>query len=165
MKRVLPDIEKGTAMILDVLEQWPRYRRMHSRFDAAFSWLAGQDWAATADGKHAIVGEEVFAIVASDAGRGREKSPLEFHQRYIDIQFVISGDEVIGWQYLPPESPLRASYKAEKEIGFLANPAPLWIPVQEGYFAILFPTDAHAPLAGSGPVRKAVVKVAVDDLH
>lgn len=149
-------------MILDVLELWPRLARMHARFGAAFSWLAGQDWTRLADGKHAIEGEEVFAIVASDSGRGREKSPLEFHHRYIDIQYVISGQDVIGWQHLPEESPLRASYNAEKEIGFLACPPLLWMPVDQGRFAVLFPTDAHAPLAGTGPVRKAVVKVAVE---
>ena len=32
-----------------------------------------------------------------------------------------------------------------------------------GSFAVFFPADAHAPLAGDGDVRKAVVKVAVGE--
>jgi biofilm protein TabA len=149
-------------VILDVLEQWPRYTGMHPRFAAAFAWIAGQDWTNVADGKHSIEGGEVFALVSSDSGRGRENSPLEYHHRYIDIQCVITGDEMIGWQYLPPASPHRVNYDAGKDIGFLQAPAFVWIPVARGQFAILFPTDAHAPLAGTGPVRKAVIKVAVE---
>ena len=34
--------------------------------------------------------------------------------------------------------------------------------VSSGAFAIFYPEDAHAPLATSGPIHKAVVKVAVD---
>jgi beta-galactosidase beta subunit len=35
--------------------------------------------------------------------------------------------------------------------------------VPAGHFAIFFPEDAHAPLAGEGHLVKAVVKVAVEE--
>ena len=37
----------------------------------------------------------------------------------------------------------------------------LWFSLPPGSFAIFFPSDAHAPLAGAGKTMKAVVKIAV----
>ncbi len=45
---------------------------------------------------------------------------------------------------------------------FFADRPETWFAVKPGSFAIFYPQDAHAPLAGTGETRKAVMKVAVD---
>jgi beta-galactosidase beta subunit len=45
---------------------------------------------------------------------------------------------------------------------FFADRPETWAAVEPGSFVILYPQDAHAPLAGAGEIRKAVVKVALD---
>jgi beta-galactosidase beta subunit len=36
-----------------------------------------------------------------------------------------------------------------------------WLSLPAGRLAIFFPDDAHAPLAGRGTLKKAIVKIAV----
>jgi beta-galactosidase beta subunit len=45
------------------------------------------------------------------------------------------------------------------DIGFVKDQPTLWIPVPPGSFAVFFPEDGHAPLAGDGPLRKIVLKI------
>ena len=54
-------------------------------------------------------------------------------------------------------------YKSQDDILFFNQPAPLWLPVLPGQFAVFFPEDAHAPLANAGvAVHKLILKVAVE---
>jgi beta-galactosidase beta subunit len=46
-------------------------------------------------------------------------------------------------------------------VGFFYDRPTTWLTLSAGQFAVFFPEDAHAPLAGQGGVHKAVVKVAV----
>ena len=66
----------------------------------------------------------------------------------------------MGW------SPLAACrqplpFEASEDVGFFSDVPASWILVPEGSFALFFPDDVHAPLAGSGRVKKVVLKVAV----
>ena len=148
-------------MILDYLTEADRYASLHPRIAAGFAYLRQANLAKIPDGKHMIVGDDLFAIVARDQGRGRELSPLEAHRRYIDIQYVVSGNESIG--YLPQADCQRIStpYDSARDIEFYFDRPATWLTLPAGMFALFFPHDAHAPLAAAGAVHKVVVKVAV----
>ena len=148
-------------MILDALNHFGRYLALNPEFSAAFDFLRRPDLANLPIGRCGIRGDRVFAIIGRDTGRGREPSLLEAHRKYIDIQFVVSGDEWIGWRDLNTCHESGRGYSAEKEIEFYTAVPEIWFRVPPGSFAVFFPEDAHAPLAGSGPVHKVVVKVAV----
>ena len=45
---------------------------------------------------------------------------------------------------------------------FFGDAADSWLDLSGDKFLVFFPEDAHAPLAGMGGLKKAVVKVAVD---
>jgi YhcH/YjgK/YiaL family protein len=151
-------------MIVDQLAQAWRYEELHPLFARAFEFLCRPDLVTLADGKEPIVEDRVFAIIARGQGRGREPSRLEFHRRYIDIQYVVAGSDEIGW--LPTSNCRRVAspYDAERDVGFFEDSPVTWLTLPAGHFAIFFPEDAHAPLAGQGPVHKAVIKVACEEL-
>ena len=149
------------AMILDTLKNSARYVALHADFAAAFDFLNRPNVAALPAGRCDVLGKRVFAIVGKDLGKGRDKARLEAHRKYIDIQYVVSGDEWIGWRDLRTCRECGLGYSAEKEIEFYTAAAETWSQVPAGSFAIFFPEDAHAPLAGEGPVHKVVMKVAV----
>jgi YhcH/YjgK/YiaL family protein len=86
---------------------------------------------------------------------------LEAHRKYIDIQYVTLGHELIGWERIEECAGKGLGYDADNDIEFYGNPPSLWFPVPAGVFAVFFPEDAHAPLAGETPVRKIVVKAPV----
>jgi YhcH/YjgK/YiaL family protein len=113
------------------------------------------------DGKYEIDGENVFAIVAKGQGRNKEEANLEIHRRYIDIQFIISGSDEMGWK--PTNaciSPID-EFDLQNDIQFFNDKPESWVLVNPDNFAIFFPEDAHLPLISEGLVHKVVVKVAV----
>jgi YhcH/YjgK/YiaL family protein len=148
-------------MIVDDLRAAERYFSLHPGFRAAFEFLRTLE-PGTVPGRQEIQGERLFAIIARDQGRGRENALLEAHRRYLDIQYVLVGPDVIGW--LPTGRCERVSspYAADKDIGFFYDRPATWLEIPAGHFAIFYPDDAHAPLASCGAIHKAVVKVAVD---
>jgi len=77
------------------------------------------------------------------------------------VQYTMEGDEEIGWMPLAECGQPIDEYNAAKDVSFFTARPTTWLAVPEGSFAIFFPDDAHAPLAGRGAVKKAILKVAV----
>ncbi len=148
-------------MILDTLENSARYVRLHPAFAAAFEFLRRGDLKGLAPGRHELDGARLYVSVARENGRGRDGARLEAHRKYADIQFTAEGTEWIGWRPLSACAGTGSGYLEERDIEFFTARPEVFFPVPAGSFAIFFPEDAHAPLAGDGPVRKVVVKIAV----
>lgn len=150
-------------MILDTLAESARYAGLHPGFARAFTFLRETDVASLATGRHPIEGDRIYVSIDHKDGRSREGARLEAHRRYIDIQVTIDGDEEIGWMPLAASGPASgAGYEENRDIAFFERRPATWLAVPPGTFAIFFPQDAHAPLAGRGLLKKAIVKIAVD---
>ena len=147
-------------MILDTLENAAKYAGLKMGISEAFGFLDQPGLAELPDGKHEILGSRVYATIAHENGRSVSDAQLEGHRKHLDIQYVISGDESMGWA--PREGLLNsAEYDAEKDLEFFKGTAESIVCVPPGSFAVFLPTDAHLPLIGDGPIHKVVVKVAV----
>jgi YhcH/YjgK/YiaL family protein len=148
-------------MILDDLANAARYEKLHPGFRPGFEFLRRPDLRTLDTGRHELDGERVFALLNRELGRGREGARLEAHRKYIDIQFLVDGDEEIGWRPTAECREVSEPYDEARDVGFFADPPQAWIALPKGKFMIFFPDDAHAPLAATGPNLKAVIKVAV----
>lgn len=149
-------------MILDHLDRLPNYASLHPGFPMAVKALQAMMSSPPEPGRYVVDGERLFVLVARDQGRGRDASDLEFHRRYIDIQLVLEAHDVMGWRYLEDCRAIRHEYDPQRDIGFYADRPETWLLVPKGHFTIFFPQDAHAPLAATGPLMKAVAKIACD---
>ncbi len=152
-------------MILDLLDNAARYEPLHPDLAAAFAFLRQPGLATLATGRHTIAGDRVYAIVQDYDTKPLTEGFLEIHQRYLDVQFVVSGEELIGWAPLANQTE-QTAYDSSRDIAFLHGAAEP-IRVQQGQFAIFFPHDAHMPCRTAGTptrVRKIVVKVAMTPL-
>ena len=149
-------------MIVDALTNAELYRTVHPRLAAAFDYLAAFD-PATADGRHAIDEDRVYAQVQTYGTKPASEKKWESHRRYADVQYVLSGRELIG--VAPTEALAGATpYDETKDVINYAGPAgaSATLCVEGGQFAVFFRHDGHQPgvAAGeSGEVRKVVVKV------
>ncbi len=152
-------------MIIDRLEYADRYIALHPLFGAAFRFLREMDPYELTDGKHLIQGDELFAIVERTNGRGRAESRVEHHRRYIDIQYVVSGNEQMGWLPIGNCQEASEAFDPKRDIGFYNDKPETWLNVVPGCFTIFFPEDGHAPLSGTGPVHKVVLKIAMTLEH
>lgn len=148
-------------MILDTLENAARYTSFKPGLSEGFGFLDHPGIAELEPGRYEIAEDLVYAIVEKNEGRKVEDGKLEAHRKYIDIQYIISGDESMGWS---PRSELIGSegYDEERDLEFYTDKPQSLVKVPEGSFAIFLPTDAHLPGIGSGPIHKIVVKIAVD---
>lgn len=129
------------------------------RFQKAFEWLATTDLKSLPAGRHTIDGDDIFVNVQELELRPREQAALEVHNEYIDIQVVITGVEEFGWSPRSEVKHPRAEFDPKNDIGFYTDTPEMFYTMHEGEFCILMPQDAHAPMLGSGPIKKLIVKV------
>ncbi|MFA6061709.1 MAG: YhcH/YjgK/YiaL family protein [Gallionella sp.] len=147
-------------MILSALSQSDRYAALHPQFAQVFDYIRNTDLYVLPPGRYPIAGEDVFAIVEHVPARTREMARLEAHRRYIDIQLVLDGDEQMGWKPLADCYNPVSEHSMEKDIGFFHDAPASWVSVPPDHFCIFFPEDAHAPLVGTGQIRKVIFKIA-----
>lgn len=147
------------APIIDRLENYRKYTHLHPDFEKAFAFLCRTNIAQMELTKHIIDSDNVFCPLSKNAGKTREQATLEAHRKYIDIQYVISGDEEMGYKPVTECRQEKEAYNPEKDVVFFKDTPDRWIKVPAGSFIIFFPQDAHAPLVSSSEIHKAVVKV------
>ncbi|MCX7043898.1 MAG: YhcH/YjgK/YiaL family protein [Candidatus Sumerlaeota bacterium] len=146
-------------MIIDRLENAALYEGLGRGIAAALKFLRQTDWAAMPLEKHEIDGDNLFALVQEYETRPRDTAAWEAHRKYIDVQYVISGEEAIGYANA---GQLKAGEFNEKDDYMPLEGAGDVLTLPAGTFMILWPQDAHAPcLAVSQPrkVKKVVIKV------
>ena len=145
-------------MILARLEEADRYLALHPDFAAVFGFLRGQPLNDLPLGRIEIA-VAMYAMVSRSATRPRSEARVEVHRKYIDIQYLISGVEEMGWKACGRCLRRHDQYDAEKDIEFFDDAPDSYVTVLPGEFVVFFPEDAHAPLIGTGVVHKVVIKV------
>ena len=149
-------------MILDRIQNAERYLPLNRGFAAAFKFLRRAGLDRLPVGRHEIDGDHVYATVIRAKGRRQDDVVLEVHRNYIDIQFVISGANEMGWRDLQSCGNPSVPYALDNDAALFPCKPDSWITVGPGAFAIFFPEDAHAPLVGEEVIHKVVVKVAME---
>ena len=148
-------------MIIDRLENSGKYINSHKGFAESFAFLEKAVAENLPVGRYEIDGDNVFAFIQEYTSK--LESSFETHKNYIDIQFIVSGIEVMKATDI---SNLKetAPYNPERDVTFYEDYDKATVGVvEEGMYGIFFPWDAHKPgLAfGGNPdaVKKIVVKV------
>jgi len=147
-------------VILDSLENAHIYYPLGQRIEQALRYLHEQDFGAVEPGRCDIDGDDCFALVQRYQTCPMQECIWESHRRYIDIQFVASGVECIG--YAPQSAMIvQTPYSTAKDQEVHTGEGDL-LTVREGCFAIFLPGEVHMPFVqadGPSPVTKVVVKV------
>jgi len=135
------------------------------RWEKAFAFLRENDPDMLELKRYDIDGDNLFATVSEYMTKNEEDTFYEAHRKYIDIQFVASGRELIGITPLSEKKETLEAYDDSKDIEFFTVSKGENHRALPDRFFILFPNDAHRPGLKDGensPVRKIVVKVKVD---
>ncbi|MBE7044099.1 MAG: DUF386 domain-containing protein [Ruminococcaceae bacterium] len=150
-------------MIFDKLEQSSLYYGVHERFEAAFAFIKKAEEENLPVGKYELDGKNLYAIVQEYTTKAEEEGKFEGHEKYIDIQYVISGIERIEVVDIKKAVP-KTEYNAEKDVTFYedSDQAGQGV-IGAGDYGIFFPHDIHKPGLTFGTeattVRKIVVKI------
>ena len=111
------------------------------------------------------LGNGLYANIESYETQVRHERRYEAHRKYIDIQYMIDGDELIA---VAPISELTIvePYDESRDIEFYENNLNgMDYELHSGEFLILKPGEGHMPcvaLNGKRNVRKMVIKVPVE---
>lgn len=147
-------------MILDQIHHSLTYRCLGPRIAAALDYLRQTDFSQVAEGRHELDGDRLIAIVQRYQTRPHSEIIWESHRRYIDVQYIVTGTEQMGYVGLRPDLPVKQPYDEAKDVAFYDTQGSLFL-FAPGNFAIFAPQDVHAPglAAGSPPTPAEVFKV------
>jgi len=140
-----------------------KYDLTAPKFQTAFSFLKRADLAELAEGWYEL-GDGVRASVQRYTTFPAAELDFETHIDYFDVQYMVSGQEMIGVvsaQGLETKIP----YDKNNDIQFYHEPAFSGaVFMRAGDYIVLAPEDAHKPRCAAGApmaVNKIVVKVPV----
>lgn len=130
----------------------------------AIEYLKSNDFVAMEPGVYEIQGKDIYAqVFDAETGAAAERRP-EVHEKYIDVQFLASGEEKLGF------TPDTGKYEVDERIDerdlifYKSVENEGFIVATPGCYSMFFPEDVHRPaVAVDEPmkVRKVVVKVKV----
>jgi YhcH/YjgK/YiaL family protein len=149
-------------MVLDKIENSKKYWKLTERISRAFDYIHSTNLEELKPGKYEVENEDIIAIMSEYETKDKDECYLEAHRKYIDIQYMLKGTELIGITFQAGQTPTKPydetdDYELYKEESSFIKLAP-------GNFAIFFPEDLHMPglrTTGPGQVRKLIMKVRV----
>jgi len=149
-------------MILDKIENFKTYAGIHPQFADVLRYMEENPLQKLPVGKHFINNDGAFASVSEYETRLPADGFIECHRKYIDIQVVALGEEMVGVVPLVDCKPL--DYDEVKDFQKLEGEVD-YVGLKPGMFAIFFPQDGHMPNTRIGKdavkVKKIVFKIPV----
>lgn len=147
-------------MITDYIKNILTYKTLSKNLALGIDFIVNSNLKELSAGKYEIDGENVFVIISDYETKSILDANWEAHQKYIDIQYVITGKESIGFAPLEDLKIFKA-YDEEKDFALFKGKG-IYLSANETNFFIFYPQDGHAPgieLDGSSVVKKLVIKV------
>lgn len=150
-------------MIIDNLKNASQYYNVHKGFEKAFDFLITLDLETCEEGTFEVDGNNVKAIISTNKLRSKDDAILETHQKHIDIQIPLSHTETYGWKSANTIYRTNNNYDEEKDLELYHEDVPTtYFTLSPSEFVIFHPEDAHAPLIGTGEIKKIIFKIHVD---
>ena len=150
-------------MIIDVLSNTHLYQHLNERIATAFHYLHTTDLLSTPVGKYAIDDDNLLAIVQEYETMDAANEQMEAHSKYIDVQYIIKGEELVGHAFLGNQRSSK-EYSGEEDFLLVPDVPDFFTSFRAGMFMLFFPTDLHMPcirVNETAKVKKVVVKVKI----
>jgi YhcH/YjgK/YiaL family protein len=150
-------------MIIDRIENASLYYAHSSGIEEALEYIKNNDLSKIETGKYEIHKDKIQMIVNEYEQTCSDRIRMEAHRKNIDVQYWVSGSELMGYAPLQSQRVLEP-YNIENDCGHFAADAS-FSKLEPGMFAIYFPTDLHTAIADKqcdSKVRKIVFKVTVE---
>lgn len=150
-------------MIIDTIQNCEKYALLHKSFQRAFDAIKNALDKDMPVEKCEIDGTDLFISVQEYNTKLAENARFEAHRKYIDIQYIVSGEEVVEVTDLS-KTVIETEYNETKDVEFYTPTGNVWRGIlTAGEYGIFFPNDVHRPaLAVEGvpaPVKKILVKI------
>lgn len=128
----------------------------------ALNYLSSRDFTQMEPGTYPIMGKDIYAILMDIVTCPASEKRAESHIDYLDVQFVVSGKERLGFAPFHGDETVSDS-NVESDIYFYEKVKnENFVDSASGCYAVFFPEDIHRPgcmVDKPEAVRKVVVKV------
>lgn len=146
-------------MILDKISNYNKYLQLNIYFKKAFNFILNADFNELQNGRFDIDSDNLFAIVSRVGTTKLTEAKMESHQRYIDIHFIISGSETMGWKALQNCQGKIGDFNFEEDYVLYQEECFMSFVLPSQTFVIHFPEDVHLPCLSTKELFKIVLKV------
>ncbi|MBU4301070.1 YhcH/YjgK/YiaL family protein [archaeon] len=152
-------------MILGQLKNFYESNSLQKELVEAINYIKRTDFSKMAKGRYPIKGDDIYLVLDEYETLPKSEKKAEVHKKYIDVQYMISGTELMGAGFIDGKNEISEEYDEEKDRALynkVQNESEIIF--SEGMFAIFFPTDIHRPgcqFNAKENVRKAIIKVRV----
>ena len=149
-------------MIIDNIQNASLYYNVHIGFKKAFDFLDTINFNDCSERTLEVDGNDVRLIVSSNQLKNKSEALLETHRRHIDIHIPISDNETFGWKSAKKLENSVDKYNSDDDFELFHDQPTTYFSIPPGNFVVFLPDDAHAPLIGTGILKKLIFKITID---
>ncbi|HOJ12028.1 MAG TPA: YhcH/YjgK/YiaL family protein [Clostridiales bacterium] len=150
-------------MVIDSIQNVFRYYGMGDTIKLALELLSETDFSKLQPGKYEVDGSNLYYMVQNYKTRNIDECIWEAHKKYIDIQYIVDGQENIGYSNIN-QLAVKKQYDEISDAVLLEGSGSIFT-INSGFFVIFNPEDAHMPCISSNNnlsnVKKIVVKIKI----
>lgn len=131
----------------------------------AINYLKDNDFINMEPGVYEIEGKKMYAQVFDTETGAKETKKPEVHEKFLDVQFLASGEEKLGFTPDTGKYEVVEKYEERDLIFYKEVENEGFITATPGCFCVFFPFDVHRPAVCVNEVmkiRKVVIKVSLD---
>ncbi|MBU3177951.1 YhcH/YjgK/YiaL family protein [Clostridium estertheticum] len=129
----------------------------------AINYLKDNDFVNMKTGVYNIMGDDIIAQVVDKETKFKKEAKAEVHRKYVEIQFSVLGNEIIGYAWDTCNNIICEELLEEKgSIFYNEVENEFDLIMVKGSYAIFFPQDVHRPWCicnQQGIVRKVNIKI------
>ena len=155
-------VKTKNNMIIDNIKNASLYYNVHKNFKKAFDFLETIDFSNCNEGTIEVDGNNIKSIISTNKLKNKSDALLETHKKYIDIHIPISDNETFGWKTAKKLEISVDDYDSENDFQLFHDIPTIYFTITPSEFAIFLSEDAHAPLIGTGELKKLIFKIAID---
>ena len=151
-------------MIYGRIDQLDDLKKWVPALSRAFDVLKETDFSAMDNDMYEIDGKRMYYMIQEGETKPESEVRAEAHAVYLDIHFVLSGEETIYVSAARDHAKVYMDQLAEKDYILYSDKADeIACVLKPGHLVVLFPADAHRPWCAvngrTAAVRKVVFKI------
>ena len=149
-------------MILDSIKNISKYENLNIDLKSIVEFIDRVESENLENGRYELDGDKLFALVQSYETKDSDECRLDSHKKYIDIQYVQEGTEVMYWNLVDGLKVTEDLSEISDVIFYEDDKNATELVVNEKSFALFFTHDAHKPgvkFNTKSNVKKIVFKI------
>ena len=112
----------------------------------AINYLKDNDFVSMKPGVYSIMGDQIYAQIVDRTTKLKCDAKAEVHRKYVEIQFSVGGNEIIGYARNTGDNIVTEELLEEKDSIFYSDVEnEMDLIMKAGSFAVFFPQDVHRP--------------------